>query len=94
MQSMRRCAGLVDLRLRRRIVLAGVFGDVTLSVFHPHPGNHLPLFVGGKVGDLVGDVHVPVNAFARLAQRRIAAASLDQQTNDARRVLLIDCRNG
>ena len=70
MQSMRRLSVLVDLRLRRRLVFGGVLGDVALRVFHPDPGNDLPLLIGGEVRDLVGDVHVPVDAFAGLAERR------------------------
>ena len=95
MQSMRRLSGLVDLRLASADCPSLVYSvTLPLSIFHAYLRDNLPLFVGGKVGDLVGDVHVPVNALTGLAQARIAAAGLNQHANDARGVLLVGYRSG
>ena len=61
---------------------------VPSRVSHPHVRDHLPLGIGGDVLDLVGEVHVPVDAGAD-AQRRAAAADVHRQRRDRLGVLLV-----
>src|ERR1019366_2034634 len=82
--------GLVNLGLGEGGVLRHVLGHPAILVLYAHPGNHLALLVAGKVGDLVGDVHVPVDTFTGLPEFGIAATDLYQHAEHARRVLLID----
>ncbi len=53
-------AGRVHREFRvRHAVLDGLTGP---PVAHPDPRNDLPVLIGGDVGDLVSDVHVPVDS--------------------------------
>src|SRR3972149_9602624 len=38
-----------------------ILSNPSLVVFDPHPGNFLPLRIGGAVPHLVGNIHVPVD---------------------------------
>src|SRR5215472_1378149 len=80
--------GLGNLLFAQGRVLGHVFGETPLLVFHADVGNHLALVVAGDVVDLIGNVHVPVNAFGS-AGGGIAAAGFNQHTNLAGRVLLV-----
>ena len=63
-QSMRCFAALAICSLVSGESFDEVLGDAALHVFHVNVGDDLALLIGGHVGDLVADVHVPVNAFA------------------------------
>ena len=53
------------------------FRDLAVGVRDADPRDVLAFLVGREVLDLVGDVHVPVDASGR-AVRRVAAANLEQ----------------
>ena len=79
---------LRDLILGELGIFSEIFGDAARGILGVDVGDVLALLVGGDVADLVGDVHVPVNALG-LAGGGIAAAGLDEKADLAGRVLLV-----
>src|SRR5712692_27170 len=80
--------GRRNLLRRARTIAIVVLGDVALLVLYTHPENHLAMFVGRDIVNLVGDVHVPVDSGYQ-AGCRTAAADIYQHTSLAHGVLLV-----
>ena len=85
---MRCLLALVNLIFTQRGILGVILGDPALLVLDANVRNDLVLLVRGHEVDLVGNVHVPVDAFGR-ARGGISAARLDEHPYLVQRVLLI-----
>ena len=71
---------LGDLILIAIRTLSVILRYMTLHISDMNVGYHLPLLVGGNIFDLIGNVHMPVNAF-RSTCGRIATPRLDEHTD-------------
>src|SRR5213075_2803175 len=64
---------------------SSILGNCAFLVGKSHPGDHLPFFVRGDIFNLVGQVHMPVDA-TRLTLHRVASANLQNQTDRERSI--------
>src|SRR3990172_7685133 len=70
-----------------------ILSDPSLVVFDPHPGNLLPLRIGGAVPHLVGNIHMPVDSCGDPGGGA-ATTDTQQASNLAYAVLLVVAKSG
>src|SRR4030095_2198709 len=65
-----------------------ILSDIAVLIFNLHPRNYLPLLISWDVGNLIGNVHVPVNARHETGGRP-PAADVYQHPRLSQRVLFV-----
>ena len=78
----------LELVRSQRPVSIRIFSDAALHILNPNPGDYLSMVVGRNVGDLVRNVHVPVNPCDQ-AGGGTPAADINQHAYLPGRILLV-----
>src|ERR1043165_5672408 len=65
-----------------------ILGHISIAILHADPWNYLPLLVARDEGDLVAEVHMPVNT-RNWSTQRITATDVYQHACLSERVLFV-----